>query len=186
MRRLAILYPVFALAATDQDALWHWLHVALWDPPPVGPRPLEILQSPGVRIYAEGWGRPSDVGIVAVVDGDDAGACWMRLLPRGVGLASVDDSTPQLGSIPNRNYMNLLELPLLFYVVCLLLVVTSGASDLAVALAWAYVAMRVVHSLIHLTYNRVIHRLAAFALSNAALVALWLVAAVHIMSNAAV
>ena len=85
------------LAATDQDALWHWLHVALWDPPPVGPRPLEILQSPGVRIYAEGWGRPSDVGIVAVVDGDDAGACWMRLLPRGVGLASVDDSTPQLG-----------------------------------------------------------------------------------------
>ena len=85
------------LAATDQDVLWHWLHVALWDPPPAGPRPVEVLQSPGVRIYAEAWGRPSDVGIVAVVDGADAGACWMRLLPRGVGLASVDDSTPQLG-----------------------------------------------------------------------------------------
>ena len=58
------------LAATDQDALWHWLHVALWDPPPAGPRPVEVLQSPGVRIYAEAWGRPSDVGIVAVVVGN--------------------------------------------------------------------------------------------------------------------
>jgi hypothetical protein len=46
--------------------------------------------------------------------------------------------------------------------------------------------MRVVHSLIHLTYNRVIHRLAAFALSNARSSRLWLVAAVHVMSNAAV
>jgi len=85
------------LVAADQDILWHWLHVALWDPPPAGPRPPDVLQSPGVRIYAEAWGRPSDVGVVAVVDGDDAGACWMRLLPPGVGLASVDDATPQLG-----------------------------------------------------------------------------------------
>lgn len=85
------------LAAHDQDALWHWLHIALWDPPPAGPRPLEVLQHPGVRLYAEGWGRPSDVGVVAVVDGRDAGACWVRLLPEGTGLASVDAATPQLG-----------------------------------------------------------------------------------------
>jgi ribosomal protein S18 acetylase RimI-like enzyme len=31
------------------------------------------------------------------VDGQDAGACWLRLLPAGVGLASVDAETPQLG-----------------------------------------------------------------------------------------
>ena len=85
------------LVAADQHALWHWLHLALWDPPPAGPRPLDVLQSPAVRILAEAWGRPSDVGVVAVVDGSDAGACWMRLLPRGVGFASVDDATPQLG-----------------------------------------------------------------------------------------
>jgi ribosomal protein S18 acetylase RimI-like enzyme len=81
----------------DQDRLWHWLHVALWDPPPAGLRPIEVLQHPGVRIYAEQWGRHSDVGVVAQVDGADAGACWMRLLPVGVGLASVDAKTPQLG-----------------------------------------------------------------------------------------
>ena len=71
--------------------------MALWDPPPAGQRPIEVLQVPGVRIYAEDWGKPSDVGVVAQVDGSDAGACWLRLLPVGVGLASVDAATPQLG-----------------------------------------------------------------------------------------
>lgn len=85
------------LVAADQDRLWHWLHVALWDPPPAGLRPIEVLQAPAVRIYAEDWGRPSDVGVVARVDGTDAGACWMRALPAGVGLAFVDEATPQLG-----------------------------------------------------------------------------------------
>lgn len=94
-------------------------------------------------------------------------------------------SVPHYVSIPNRNYMNLLELPLLFYVVCLLLYVTAAASSSAVDLAWAYVALRVVHSLIHLSYNRVLHRLAAFALSNVALVTLWMLAARHLMSQAA-
>jgi hypothetical protein len=94
-------------------------------------------------------------------------------------------SVPRYVSIPNRNYMNLLELPLLFYVVCLLLYVTAGASSLTINLAWAYVALRVVHSLIHLTYNRVLHRLAAFALSNVALVSLWVLAAAHLLSQAA-
>jgi hypothetical protein len=85
------------LQSNDQDKLWHWLHVALWDPPPAGLRPIEVLQLPGVRVYAEDWGRLSDVGVVAQVNGIDAGACWVRLLPMGVGLASVDEFTPQLG-----------------------------------------------------------------------------------------
>jgi ribosomal protein S18 acetylase RimI-like enzyme len=85
------------LLATDQPKLWHWLHVALWDPPPAGLRPREVLDNPAVRIYAEDWGQPADVGVVAVVEGEDAGACWMRLLPKDVGLAYVDERTPQLG-----------------------------------------------------------------------------------------
>lgn len=85
------------LVAADQSRLWHWLHVALWDPPPAGLRPIEVLQSPHVRIYAEAWGRAGDVGVVAQVDRVDAGACWMRVLPQGVGLASIDEGTPQLG-----------------------------------------------------------------------------------------
>jgi hypothetical protein len=93
-------------------------------------------------------------------------------------------AVPGYVSIPNRNYMNLLELPILFYVVCLLLYVTAGASSLTIGIAWAYVALRVVHSAIHLTYNHVLHRLAAFTLSNFALVFLWLIAAVHLGASA--
>jgi ribosomal protein S18 acetylase RimI-like enzyme len=88
------------LVPTDQDRLWHWLHVALWDPPPAPLRPIEVLQQPGVRIYAEDWGRggdAGDIGVVAQIGGEPVGACWMRRLPAGVGLASEDDATPQLG-----------------------------------------------------------------------------------------
>lgn len=94
------------LTSHDQDKLWQWLHIALWDPPPAGLRPIEVLQSPGVRIYAEDWGRPSDVGLVAQVDGTDAGACWMRLLPPGMGLAFVDTQTPQLGIALEPEYQH--------------------------------------------------------------------------------
>ena len=95
-------------------------------------------------------------------------------------------AVPPSVSIPNRNYMNLLELPMLFYVVCVVLYVTAGTSRLAVIVAWIYVALRVVHSLIHLSYNRVIHRLAVFALSNATLGSLWVLAGLHIASRGAV
>ena len=76
-------------------------------------------------------------------------------------------------SIPNRNMMNLLELPLLFYVGCLIYLVIGRVDEYALVLAWLYVGLRVVHSAIHVTYNRVRHRLIAFALSNVILVMFW-------------
>jgi hypothetical protein len=75
--------------------------------------------------------------------------------------------------IPNRNMMNLLELPLLFYVACLVHLVIGRVDEYALWLAWLYVGLRAVHSAIHLTYNRVRHRLIAFALSNVVLVMFW-------------
>lgn len=84
------------------------------------------------------------------------------------------ETVPPAVCIPNRNYMNLLELPLLFYVACLVMFVTQTVTPMAVGLAWAYVTLRSVHSLIHLTYNKVVHRLTFFALSNVALVVLWI------------
>src|ERR1700742_2982266 len=77
-------------------------------------------------------------------------------------------------SIPNRNYMNLLEMPVLFYVVCVLNYMTGPAvSARVLALAWIYVGLRTLHSLVHLTYNNVMHRLIVFAASNVALATLW-------------
>ncbi|MFT3820184.1 MAG: MAPEG family protein [Rubrivivax sp.] len=106
------------------------------------------------------------------------------------GRAAVQDfalgEAPQLPPsvvLANRNYMNLLELPLLFYVGCLAALVTSNVSPALLRLAWAYVALRVVHSLIHVGYNRVSHRFAAFAASNGVLVAFWVVLGLRVFAG---
>jgi hypothetical protein len=76
-------------------------------------------------------------------------------------------------SLPNRNYMNLLEVPVLFYVLCLSLYATANVTPATLWLAWAYVAFRAVHSVVHLTYNDVRHRGLAFAASNIVLAVMW-------------
>lgn len=77
-------------------------------------------------------------------------------------------------AIPNRNLMNLLEMPVLFYASCITFYVTKTADATAVWLAWLYFALRAWHSLVHLTYNKVVHRLAAYAASCVVLAALWI------------
>ena len=96
------------------------------------------------------------------------------------GRATADDfkygesaAVPGDVSIPNRNYMNLLELPMLFYVAGLMYYVAGRVDQTALVVAWAYVALRAAHSAIHLSYNNVVHRLVAFALSNFVLLAFW-------------
>ena len=76
------------------------------------------------------------------------------------------------------NYRNLFEAPVLFYVALLAAFATGAVSPLVVSLAWAYVALRYLHSYIHCTYNRVMHRVYAFFAGNIVLWALWSVLAV--------
>jgi len=76
-------------------------------------------------------------------------------------------------ALPNRNYMNLLELPLLFYMLAISLFVTRHVDATQLTLAWLYVGLRVGHSLVHLTYNGVLHRLLLFATSNVVLAVMW-------------
>lgn len=77
-------------------------------------------------------------------------------------------------SVPNRVFMNLLEVPVLFYMACLVAFVSQHVDERFVQLAWVYVGLRVVHALIYLSYNHVMHRMAVFAVSNFVAVALWL------------
>jgi len=103
-----------------------------------------------------------------------------RFRAGAAGQVSFDDfcygesaRVPPDVALPNRNMMNLLELPVLFYVACLTYYVTDRVNGMALALAWTYVGLRIAHSTIHVTYNRVRHRLATFAASNVVLVMLW-------------
>ena len=77
-------------------------------------------------------------------------------------------------TVANRSFMNLLEAPVLFYTFCLAAYVTHQAGPWAVSLAWLYVAIRFVHTFIHLTYNKILHRFLSYAASNLVLLAMWL------------
>ena len=83
------------------------------------------------------------------------------------------DNVPGHVSIPNRAMMNLLELPVLFYVICLMFYVTNRVDMVVVQVAWVYVGFRLAQTLVHVTYNNVFHRLTMFAISNFVLVNLW-------------
>lgn len=102
------------------------------------------------------------------------GAARKRLVSARDFAAGESENVPEDVRLPNRNYMNLLELPVLFYVACLTLYVMQRADGPALGLAWAFVALRVIHSVVHLTYNNVIHRMRWFAASVAVLLALWI------------
>jgi hypothetical protein len=94
-------------------------------------------------------------------------------------------SVPPRVSIPNRNYMNLLEFPVLLYVACILAYIATPVTQFMVSLAWVFVALRGVHSAIHLTYNRVSHRALVFGASNVVLVLLWIQVALRLSPGTA-
>ena len=72
-----------------------------------------------------------------------------------------------------ENFRNLFEVPVLFYLLCVALVLNGGSTPGFVTAAWAYVALRVVHSLIHVTYNRVTHRFLVYVASTLLLFGTW-------------
>jgi len=76
------------------------------------------------------------------------------------------------------NLRNLFEIPVLFFPICLALYVTDLVTPLQLALAWGFVGLRSAHSLIHTTYNRVMHRFTVYALSTICVFAMWVVFAV--------
>lgn len=63
------------------------------------------------------------------------------------------------------NYNHLHEQPTVFYAVAAIIAIAGHADALFVQLAWAYVVLRIVHSLIQITYNKVMHRFPVFLLS---------------------
>jgi hypothetical protein len=71
------------------------------------------------------------------------------------------------------NFRNLLEVPVLFYALCAVAIGLHQTPLWLVLGAWAFVLLRLAHSVIHCTYNKVMHRLAAFLASLVLLVVMW-------------
>ena len=97
--------------------------------------------------------------------------------PGGVDL---DLALPPQVQWKAHNYNHLHEAPTVFYAVALVLAIVGQGDGVNAVLGWAYVALRVVHSLIQATVNRIMARFAVFALSSLVLMALVLHAAMAV------
>ncbi|WP_445192958.1 MAPEG family protein [Sphingomonas sp. Tas61C01] len=90
------------------------------------------------------------------------------------------------GALPPRiqwkihNYNHLMEQPTLFYAVALVLAFAGAGDGVNAVIAWAYVVLRILHSIVQATSNVIRFRFALFALSTLALVALTLHAAMTV------
>ena len=94
------------------------------------------------------------------------------LSPRYFAINRGGEIPEYLAKVSN-NYNNLLELPVLFYVVAVLLYVTNRIELTQIILAWVFVCSRYMHSYIHTTYNNVRHRLRSFMLGVIVLISMW-------------
>ena len=86
---------------------------------------------------------------------------------------------PGLHSSASNNFQNLLEMPVVFYTICFYLAIFGAVDDLHVVCAWVFVIFRVLHSLIHCTFNRVLLRFLAYLVSS---IAVWVMVVRAILS----
>lgn len=81
---------------------------------------------------------------------------------------------PDFVAKTTRNFNNLFEVPTLFYAGGAVYLALDQTGQLPVINAWIFVAARVMHSIIHLSYNNVVHRLTIFAIGNLSVLVMWL------------
>jgi hypothetical protein len=120
-------------------------------------------------------------------------AVWFRMFFMRVGQMKRERIHPQAVATSAQaaarltdsraadNFRNLFELPVLFYLALTVAAVTGRVTPLVLGLAWLFVALRVAHSAIHCTYNKVMHRFYAYLAGGLTLCALWTVLAVQML-----
>jgi len=118
--------------------------------------------------------------------------CWMyftrlrylranRIDPNSIATRERGAARLEPVAAPSDNFQNLFEMPVLFYVLIILLLDTGHANSGFVSAAWAFVALRTLHSAIHCTYNDVMHRFTVYALSSLVLWGMWTAFAVRLL-----
>jgi ribosomal protein S18 acetylase RimI-like enzyme len=88
------------LKDTDETFLWEMLYQALYLPEGQAALSREVVYSPELARYVQGWGRDSDDGFMAIdpLTEKAVGAVWLRLLiGENKGYGYVNDKTPELG-----------------------------------------------------------------------------------------
>jgi hypothetical protein len=99
-----------------------------------------------------------------------------KIHPQSISM-SAELSAKMKDSRAADNFRNLFETPILFYAVMIFAQLTQPNNKIVLAIAWLYVALRIVHSIIQCSYNKVMHRFYVFFTSVWVLLAMWLVLA---------
>lgn len=110
----------------------------------------------------------------------------LEMRRRGIDPQDIAQRTQKQGVLTRTraadNFNNLLEVPVLFYALTAIVLLLGLRSVPFAPLAMAYVGLRVLHSAIHITYNRVLHRFAVYATSTLVLIYLWVDAMRQVLS----
>jgi len=130
---------------------------------------VQVLLTFGVWVYLFAWRIPEI---------QRKGIDPQRLKDRAAAHELLPDSANA-----SNNLKNLFELPVLFYAAILLSLVLMIQDMLLVQLAWGFVVLRILHSVIHCSYNNVNHRFVAYALSCLFLLFMWIRLASFILLN---
>lgn len=78
------------------------------------------------------------------------------------------------------NFQNLFEVPVLFYAISAVLLATNLGTPLLLAMAWAFVLLRAIHSAIQCSYNKVMHRFGVYVASTLVVLAMWAYTAIRL------
>lgn len=95
-----------------------------------------------------------------------------RIHPQSIAI-SAQAATRFQNTQAADNFRNLFEVPVLFYTLAALAVALGDVPTWLAIGAWSFVALRYIHSFIQCTYNKVMHRFAAFGLGFLIIVVLW-------------
>jgi len=131
------------------------------------------------------WPMLAQVGITAAV--------WLRMYfvrvaemrerrihPQTIAMSQAKSELLQKTNVAD-NFNNLFEVPVLFFAACLTVAALDIESAPALVLAWLFVALRALHSLIQTTYNKVMHRFPVYVASTLAVFAMWSVIGIELL-----
>ena len=126
-------------------------------------KPLAVLAAWTMVMWVWMYATPLPAMTAAKLDPDE--------LVRQGG-KTLDQLLPAQTQWKAHNYNHLHEAPTVFYAVALALAIMGQGDGLNATLAWAYVGLRIVHSLVQATINKVMIRFLLFSLSSLVLIAL--------------
>ena len=110
------------------------------------------------------------------------GISW-GTIPRGSRGVNLEGRAPDEAQWPSHNYNHLMEQPTIFYAIALTLAMMDMGGGLNLMLAWGYVGLRVVHSIVQSTVNIVPIRFTLFALATACLLFMTVHAGLRILHD---